>query len=160
MEEQSGAKELLRLAAELERKVADIYRRFHELFVDDKMAGYLWHSLSVEEDGHADFLESEMKMLDKVPSAFGDVRVSIGEVEKALGRVEEIDKRVGEKKVDLKEAVCIALTLEKDIVEGQYARLVEISSPSLKRIFAEITGESDHMEKLLTVAKKLGVECR
>ena len=159
MDNVADAKELIKLAVVIEHKVGDLYRKFHERFVDDKITEYLWHSLSVEEDGHASFLEAELKMLDNVPSAFGDVKVSLGEMEKTLERVVEIEKTVAEKDPDMKEAVCIAIKLESEIVENQYSKLLEISSPALKKIFSEITGETDHKEKLLTVAKKLGIEC-
>ncbi len=159
MDDIADAKELIKLAVVIERKAGGIYGKFHERFVDDSMTGYLWHLLSVEEDGHASFLETELKMLDKVPSAFGDVRVSLGEMEETLERVVEIEKTVAEKELDIKDAVCLALKLECEIVENQYAKLIDISSQALNKIFTEINRDSDHKEKLLAVAKKLGIEC-
>lgn len=44
------------------------------------------------------------------------------------------------------------------MVEKKYADLIEISSPSLKRIFGELTTMSNHVEWLDIAAKKMGLK--
>ena len=52
----------------------------------------------------------------------------------------------------------MALTIEEELVENKYADLIEIRSPSLKKIFGELTAKSDHVERLDIAAKKMGLK--
>lgn len=159
MEDSEKVKALLETAVQIERKAGAIYRHFHTRFQGDKMTGYLWHSLAVEEEGHAEFIEAEIKMFEKVPSAFGEITLTISELHATLKTMEEIEARVAVEEISLKDAVCISLKIERELVEAKYNRIIDVSSPGLKRIFSKLTNESDHHEKIAIVASKLGVTC-
>ena len=152
--------ELLNLAANIERKAAEIYRLLHARFKEDNAAGYLWYSLALEEDGHADFIEAEMRMLRTVPDAFGEVTVEVAPLLASLKMMEDAATLIRENPVTLEKAVCIALQIEEDMVEKKYGDLIKIVSPSLKRIFEELTNSSHHVEMLNTYAGKVGLKCR
>lgn len=154
------AEEVLGIAVKIERKAAEVYRLLYDRFREDNMAGYLWYSLALEEDGHADFIEAEMKMLKTVPDAFGEVTVEAAPLLASLKMMEDAASHIRENPVTLEKAVCLALQIEENMVEKKYADLIEIVSPSLKRIFQELTKMSDHAERLETVARKLGLRCR
>ncbi len=155
-----NAEEILVLAVKIERKAAEIYRLLYSRFREDNMNGYLWYSLALEEDGHAEFIEAEMKMLKTVPDAFGEVTVEAAPLLASLKMMEEAETHIRENPVALDKAICLALQIEEDMVEKKYADLVNILSPSLKRIFEELTEMSDHVERLDSAARKLGLKCR
>lgn len=150
--------ELLELAVRIERRVATIYRRFYAFFHEDQMSGYLWHTLALEEDGHADFIEAELKMIKTVPQAFGDVKCDIEPLNKTLEKLDAIEKRILEEELTMKDAISIALDIEQEMVEKKYSDLIDVSSKPLKKIFEQLTEGTDHLEKIALVAKKLGIE--
>lgn len=154
------AEEILGLAAKIERKAAEIYRLLHSRFKEDNTAAYLWYSLALEEEGHAEFIEAEMKMLKTVPDAFGEATVEVAPLLESLKKMEDAVNQIRENPVTLERALCIAMQIEEDMVEKKYADLIQIVSPSLKRVFEELTDMSDHVERLDSAAAKMGLKCR
>ncbi|MCK5237069.1 MAG: hypothetical protein KAR06_08795 [Deltaproteobacteria bacterium] len=147
---------ILRTAVKLERQVAAIYYRFNDLFKDDLLLGHVWHSLATEEEAHADFIEAEIKMSEKVPDVFGDTTIEMGDLQESLKKLAEIERSITNE-TTLKEAIKIAIDIERDLVERQYDSIIEVVSPGLKKIFKELTSNSDHLEKLNIAARKLGI---
>ncbi len=154
------AEEILGIAVKIERKAAEIYRLLYSRFKEDDMARYLWYSLALEEDGHAEFIEAEMKMLKTVPDAFGEVAVEAAPLLASLKMMEDAANYIRENPVTLEKAICLALQIEEDMVEKKYSDLIVIMSPSLKRIFEDLTKMSDHVERLDSAARKMGIKCR
>lgn len=155
-----NAEEILSLAVKIERTAAEIYRLMYDRFREDSVAGYLWYSLALEEEGHAQFIEAEMKMLKTVPDAFGEMTVDSASLLASLKMMEDAVIHIRENPVTLEKAVCLALQIEEDMVEKKYGDLIEIVSPFLRRIFEELTKMSDHVERLDAVARKMGLRCR
>lgn len=154
------AEEILTIAVKIERAAAEIYRLLYDRFKEDNMAAYLWHSLALEEEGHAEFIEAEMKMLMTAPDAFGEVTVDAAPLLASLKMMEDAATHIRENPVTLEKAVCLALQIEEDMVEKKYGDLIEIVSPSLKKVFEELTRMSDHVARLGSAASKLGLRCR
>jgi len=153
------ALELLSVAIKIERKAADIYRLLHDRFREDEMASYLWYSLSMEEEGHAAFIEAEMNMLNSSPDAFGETTVDVAPILASLKMMEDAERDIRGNPVTLEKAVSLALKIEEEMVEKKYGNLVEIVSPSLKRVFSDLIEMSDHVELLNDFAKKMGIRC-
>ncbi|MDT8317411.1 MAG: ferritin family protein [bacterium] len=149
--------ELLDLAGKIERKMADIYRFFDRQFKDNESSSSLWADMAAEEDAHAGFLDAKFKMLMISPDSFGLPKVETDEIEECYNKLEDLKRDLLKNPPELKEAVSFALSMELELVEKSYSRLIHIGDPTIKMIFDELTRGDRHMEQLVKVAKKLGV---
>ncbi|MDH4227413.1 MAG: hypothetical protein OEV59_06640 [Deltaproteobacteria bacterium] len=155
----ANAKEVLETAIEMERKVASIYRVFHNKFVGDEKHEQLWRTLAGEEDAHAAFLRNELSMLERVPGAFAGTSVKLDEL-KAANAVLDGHLAYAEKGgYSGADALCLAAKIEHTLVEAAYTRLIKVTSPVLARIFEDLT-KDDHKQKLMEAIKAAGVECK
>lgn len=152
--------EVLTCAIEVELKASELYKIFRERFAENDVAKYLWNSFALEEEAHADFLRSELKMIKTAPSSFGlEANVDLSSLKYAADTIDGFIERATNEDITLKDAMCMALRLESMMVEKEYGEVAEIFSPGLKKVFAEITEKSKHLDKLRSAAKALGVKC-
>lgn len=160
MAETKDVFEVLECAIEVEVKASELYSIFCKKFADNDMAKYLWNSFALEEESHANFLKSEMKMIKTAPVSFGsEATVDLSLFEDAVKVLDGFIGRATNEDITIKDALCMAFDVENMIVEKKYGEIVEILSPGLKKVFAEITEKSDHVDKLRSAATALGVEC-
>ncbi|MFZ3072134.1 MAG: hypothetical protein WA162_02685 [Thermodesulfobacteriota bacterium] len=152
---ESTVEEVLDMAALIERKVAGIYRSFKKSFGSDVMAGYLWESLANEEDGHAEFLEAQKKLVKTSGRAV--VMINISVLRESLEAVEKYEKLMEKGGLTNKDAVRIALDIENSMLEKNHNILVGTDSPVLTKIFKQFSDTTAHIEKLRVAAEKLGV---
>ena len=152
----STVEEVLDMAALIERKVASIYRTFEKRFGSDAMAGYLWESLANEEDGHAEFLEAQKKLVKTSGRAVALINISA--LKESLEAVEKYEKLILKNGLTNKDAVRIALEIENSVLEKNYNILVGTDSPALMKIFKQFSDTTAHTERLRVAAEKLGVE--
>ena len=159
MAETKDVFQVLKCAIEVELKASELYKIFRERFADNEMAKYLWNSFALEEEGHADFLKSELKMIKTAPSSFGaEATVDLSIFEDAIKTIDGFIDRATNEDITMKDAMCMALKLESMMVEEGYGEVAEIFSPGLKKVFVEITEKSKHLDKLRSAATALGVK--
>lgn len=152
--------ELLDLAGKIERKMADIYRFFDHQFKDNDLSSSLWEEMATEEDAHAGFLDAKFKMVMISPDSFGLPKVETDEIEECYEKLKGLEMDLQDNPPELKEAVAFALSMELELVEKSYSKLIHIGDPAIKKIFDELTKGDHHMEKLVKAAKKLGVKIK
>ena len=152
--------ELLDLAGKIERKMADIYRFFDQQFKGNDLSSSLWEEMAAEEDAHAGFLDAKFKMVMISPDSFGLPKVETNEIEECYEKLKKLEMELQDNPPELKEAVSLALSMELELVEKSYTKLIHIGDPTIKKIFDELTKGDHHMEKLVKVAKKLGVKIK
>jgi len=154
------AKEILERAIKIERTAAEIYRILYERFKGDKIGEVLFFAMARDEEWHAAFIETEMKMMETFPHAFGEAGQDSSVLLDTLNRMEVLKSFIIENPVSLEKAVSTALEIEEEVVEKRYMELLEILSPSLKKIFSELVemSISEHVWRLETAAKKLGLK--
>lgn len=152
--------ELLDLAGKIERKMADIYRFFDRHFKDNELTSSLWENMAAEEDAHAGFLDAKFKMIMLSPDSFGLPKVETDEIEACYEKLKDLETNLRDNPPVLKEAVAFALSMELELVEKSYNKLIDIGDPAIKRIFDELTRADHHMEQLVIIAKKLGVKIK
>jgi len=150
--------EILDLAGRIERKIADIYDLFRKEFSADEDAVAFWETLVSEEEAHAGFIDAEMRMLKVKPELFGDARVDGGILKDTLKEITVMEEALREGGFDMGAALSMALKIETELVEKRYNRLVEICDHELKRIFDHLTKSDRHVEKVVNMAKRFGVE--
>ena len=152
--------ELLDLAGKIERKMADIYRFFDQQFKGNELTSSLWGNMAEEEDSHAGFLDAKFKMIMLSPDSFGLPKVETDEIEACYEKLKDLETNLRDNPPVLKEAVAFALSMELELVEKSYNKLIDIGDPAIKRIFDELTRADHHMEQLVIIAKKLGVKIK
>lgn len=152
--------ELLDLAGKIERKMADIYRFFNHHFKDNELSSSLWETMAAEEDSHAGFLDAKFKMVMLSPDSFGLPKVGTDEIEVCYEKLKDLEKNLQDNPPVLKDAIAFALSMELELVEKSYNKLIHIGDPAIKKIFDELTRGDHHMEQLVKVAKKLGVKAK
>ncbi len=152
--------ELLDLAGKIERKMADIYRFFDHQFKGNELTSSLWGNMAEEEDSHAGFLDAKFKMIMLSPDSFGLPKVETDEIEACYEKLKDMESNLRDNPLELKEAVAFALSMELELVEKSYNKLIDIGDPTIKKIFDELTKGDQHMEKLVKIAKKLGVKIK
>lgn len=150
--------ELLDLAGKIERKMADIYRFFDHQFKDNESSASLWADMAAEEDAHAGFLDAKFKMVMISPDSFGLPKVETDEIGECYEKLKDLERNLRDNPPELKEAVAFALSMELELVEKSYTKLIHIGDPAIKKIFDELTRGDHHMEQLVKAAKKLGVK--
>lgn len=152
--------ELLDLAGKIERKMADIYRFFDHQFKGNEFSLSLWEDMAAEEDAHAGFLDAKFKMVMISPDSFGLPKVETDEIESCYEKLKELEKDLHHNPPELKDAIAFSLEMELELVEKSYNKLIHIGDPALRKIFDELTRGDHHLEKLVKVAKKMGVTIR
>ena len=155
-----NAREVIMLAIEFEESVARLYRVYKDKFKGVPLTEFLWDTLSIEEEAHASFLRAQLGMMEKVPGAFGSENVSLSEMKAIMDDLKYKIEFAENNDVQLKDALCAALKIETSMVEKEYGRLIEVTSPSLSKIFSDLTMKDDHADKIRAALKALGVECR
>lgn len=152
--------ELLELAIKIERAAASIYRLLYEKFRGDNIGEVLFYAMALDEDWHAAFIESEMKMMRTVPHAFGEPGVDSSTLLETLNRMKALESFIRENQISIEKAVSTAIEIEEEVVEKKYMELMEIVSPSLKRILGELVdmSVSEHVSRLKIAAKRLGLK--
>jgi len=150
--------EILDLAGRIERKIADIYDLFRKEFSADEEAAAFWEALVNEEEAHAGFIEAEMRMIKVKPELFGYARVD-GEILKdTLKEITAMEADLHGGGFDMGAALSMALKIETELVEKRYNRLVMICDHELKRIFDHLTKSDKHVERVVKMARRFGVE--
>ena len=151
---------ILEQAVKIERAAASIYHLLHEKFRGDHIGEVLFYAMALDEEWHASFIEAEIKMMKTVPHAFGEAGVDPSLMEETLNRMKTMESFIRQNNISIEKAVTTALEIEEDVVEKRYMELMEIVSPSLKKIFSELVNMSisEHMERLRAAAKRLGLK--
>lgn len=139
-------KQVLMNCVDLEVAVSLIYKEFMLMFPED--AGF-WGQLALEEEDHArlylagDILKviGEYAGIHFPPAAF---------IERTIAFTQQIRERIESRPMSLKEALDIALKLERTIMESIIFDLPDSDNPvirNLRKIFTDTESHVDRIEK-------------
>ncbi len=147
--------QVLRPLEQLERKLAELYQWFSDLFEADAEAAFVFHRMYLEENTHVRLIEYQRRLARGNPNAFGDVEVSLEGVRRELARIDAL--RASGKAPSLEEAVRAALEFESDAAEYHYKNAIRLASPDMSRLFDSL-GASDkqHVKSLRDLATRRG----
>jgi bacterioferritin (cytochrome b1) len=131
--------ERLKACIAVESNVAEIYHTFRKMFPE---ARDFWHQLAMEEENHAAILAvgEGFHRVGKLPDYF--VPDSLPLINQSLTFIKEVQRRIEEEDISLKEALELSLQLERTMEESY---LYEI-----------ITKETD--SKMISKLQKLAVD--
>jgi len=147
--------QVLRPLEQLERKLADLYEWFSDLFEADREAAFVFQRMHLEENSHVRLIEYQRRLARGNPGVFGDVNVNLTGLQQAITRIEAI--RNDASAPTLEEAVRAGLDLESDAAEYHYTNAIQQASPDMARLFDSL-GASDeqHVKCLRELATRRG----
>jgi rubrerythrin len=146
----------LRTLERLERKLAELYAWFGELYTKDEDAAFVFHRMYLEERSHVSLVEYQRRLARANPSAFGDVDADLAGVEEAIARIEAF--RGNGQSPELVEAIRFALELEASAAKSHLRGAVRESSPDMARLMGSL-GRADrqHAGSLRQLAESRGL---
>lgn len=148
--------QVLRPLEQLERRLADLYAWFGELFADDAEAAFVFHQMFLEERAHVNLIDYQRRLARGNPGVFGDVEVSLDKVEAGIARIDAV--RSASPSPDLPAAIRFALELEASAANYHLRAALRQSSPDMARLMDSL-GRADrqHVGALRRLAETRGL---
>jgi hypothetical protein len=129
--------EILQQCADLQKRIAIVYRRLATQADAGHGAARLWHELALEEETHADILTRELQSFDEAD----DSGAFLPEYADRLARLErtlrDIEDRAARAR-SLDDALATAVAIEQSELEDIYDDVVLQSQPAFKLISERI----------------------
>ena len=144
---------ILEKCREIELLCRDIYTHFAEIFVGDRDVVALWRKTAVEEQNHADQITLVLK-LRKGLSCHVDVDPS--QIDFKISQMQGYLETVKISPPTLKEAMALAIKLERKISSFHLDEIMVFEDESIKKLFsAMMASDQKHLESLEAAYKKL-----
>lgn len=148
----AGAGEVLGVCERAEFACAEIYHYFANLFKDDREIFYIWLKSALERENRARLFALVGKLtLDDVIVA---VQIDLEEAEEILAKVRALLDQVKEEPPEVREALQIAMDLERTLDRILMENVVQFTE-SYQKWFLAIMNR-DQMEVLQNAYKHLG----
>ena len=137
----------LDLARELELKISELYRLASQSAIGGPLSSRL-ADISTEETNHANVLRVGKNYLIAAPDLFVGVSLNGGDIQDGLKQAETLSIELKEG-LALREGLKRLLGLEKRFERIHLATSLELSDPSLKKLFSSLsTGDQNHIHLL------------
>jgi hypothetical protein len=153
VENADNDRRMLRMLAQNEETIAELYRVYAEQFPRQRA---FWSTLAAEEMGHS-------RLIRNLPSSSDiSVRVATTRFDPAVLQVslDHLREKLAQArggKLTLKEAMTIALEIETGMVERGFFKVFEGDTPELRRILAALEVETRrHTDKIREGLAKAG----
>lgn len=131
---------------EIEKTMAEVYFRFHELYKDDTQIADLWYKTSLEEENHAMQFKLAISMRSELT---GEVEVDLVHARQALQRVRDLARQVAAAPPTPVEALSIAVEMERRLAEFHVDCLARFKESSHQEMFrAMMKADREHVETL------------
>lgn len=148
--------QVLRPLEQLERKLAELYQWFADLFENDSDAAFTFHRMFLEERTHMNLIEYQRRLARGNPGAFGDIFVDLTGVEKAIASIDAFRSNGGSPTLD--RAVQLALELESGAANTHLRSAIRQSSPDMARLLDSLgKGDRQHQRALRQLAERRGL---
>lgn len=125
---------------EHERRLAELYRTYGELFPAKKI---FWLDLAQEELGHALWLRNFGAKEDEGKLSFKKTKITAASVETSLRHIDKQLDLAKEGQVDLLGALTTARDLENALIDNMAMVLVQSNEPLVKKLLEKLHLESE-----------------
>jgi rubrerythrin len=146
----------LKACIAVEKTAAEIYRNFSGLFPE---ARALWDGLAMEEENHAAVLIVSKRFLrdGKLPGEV--VPPVMGPVQASLELAADISRNIRTRNPSLREALDMALELERSVAENYFLEAMESKNPSgVMAVLQHMVRETNsHVEKIHRFMQQAGI---
>ena len=142
-----GTKDVLEVCQAVELSCAELYHYFAELFKDDRGSFLLWLKTAMEEENHARLFALVAKL--RRNNIVESIRIELVDAEVTLLYVQSLIKTVKKNPPSLKDALRIAIDLEKKLDGFMMENIINFADESYEKSFLAIThADSKHLESL------------
>ena len=141
----NDARRALRLCAEMEREMAELYRDLAAAHAEDPGLAQLWAKTAREEDNHAHQFELALLYDEKL----GTVNVTSDTAKALVGVVQEMRRRLTESPPSPAKALRTAIELEERFAEFHMTTVTTFGTPGLRKLFeAMMAADREHVALL------------
>jgi hypothetical protein len=121
----------IKMLAEHELAISQLYRAWAETFVDHKD---FWEELSQEETEHADRILELQSKIEDGSVYFNENRFQMAAIARSLRYIQELQQEVPQPNFSLINALSAAAAIEDALIENKYFEAFEADSPALKEV--------------------------
>lgn len=143
---------ILEKCREIELLCRDIYTCFAEIFADDPEAVTLWRKTAVEEQNHADQITLALKLRKGLSC---HVEIDCSQIDFRITQMQGYLETVKISPPTLKEALALAIKLERKISSFHLDEMMVFEDESIKKLFrAMMASDRNHVESLEAAYKE------
>lgn len=145
---------VLDIIEKLELKLSELYDYFHKLFSDNEELSELFLKLSTEEQGHADLVRFQRRIIIKNKNLIKDIEFDLNSINKIISKADSILK--SSSKPTIKDALMLAIELENDSGEYHYKNAIKYKDEDFSLLLENLNKhDTDHVEQIKKIANKL-----
>jgi rubrerythrin len=129
---------------ELEKKIADLYKWFSEIFADDAEAAAFFYRVSIDETVHANLVAYQRRVAIQNSKLCEEIAFDLEDLNATIEKV--VSTLLGPPP-SLEEAVKIAIDIEKNATEAHYRTAIQQAFPDICQLLNNLsTFDSRHCE--------------
>ena len=138
---------LLKLCEEIEQTVAEIYRYWQSVFVNDASLSALWGKMADDELDHVRQVQLAKRVVSD--SVFENSNVSIDSLEKTLARARQLLKDVQTRELSSEIALKAAIKIEEEFSKAHLLNATNVVDESMKGMFKSLArADEQHVATL------------
>ncbi len=138
---------VLRVCEEIEQVVAQIYRYWQEVFVNDAPLSALWAKMADDELDHVRQIQLAKRVANE--NVFEGCNVSVESLEKALAKARQILRDVKEKDISSEKALRAAIRIEEEFSKAHLLNATRVTDESMKTMFRSLARADEKHVKTL-----------
>ena len=139
--------ELIQLLQKYELSIATLYETFATILPLSRKA---WRAYANEERLHAKWINALHTQMNNEKISFEQIKFTTQSTRTAIGYIESQIDKVAKSKSDLKQAIIIAIDIEKSLLEGAFFRVFKLSGPKSVKIQSRLVEATKaHIEGLI-----------
>jgi len=141
----NDAQRALKLCAEMEREMGELYRDLATMHEGDEELSRLWAKTAREEDNHARQFELALLYDEKL----GTVLVTAEKAKALVGVAQEMRRRLAESPPDPVKALRTVVELEQRFADFHMTTVTTFGTPGLRKLFeAMMAADREHASAL------------
>ena len=138
---------LLKLCEEIEQTIAEIYRYWQQVFVNDVALSALWGRMADDELDHVRQVQLAKRVVSD--SVFENSNVSIDSLEKSLVRVRQLLQDVQTRQLSSEVALKAAIKIEEEFSKAHLMNATNVVDASMKGMFQSLArADEQHVATL------------
>ncbi|MEI8350222.1 MAG: hypothetical protein WCI77_08725 [Candidatus Omnitrophota bacterium] len=139
--------------AQHEETISALYALFSRQFIFHQQ---FWHILSLEELVHASWIRKLYPQVADKNVQFDTDRFALSGIEKSLTSIKKYIVRAKRKKISLRKALEIALTLEDSVIESRFFSIYKTDTKIIRQLLEALSqAYVEHRERLKKFLQEL-----
>ena len=132
---------ILKICEEIEQIVAEIYRHWQSVFIDDPALSALWGKMADDELDHVRQVQLAKRVVSDNVFTVGEV--SMESLEKSLARARQLLKDVRSRAVSSESALKAAIKIEDEFSKAHLLNATRVVDSSMKAMFQSLSRADD-----------------